>query len=173
MLKVLKTYFDLLLLAMLLIGFLLIAGQRLAVAPIYETDESYTLQVAYEMLMHGKLALPMYRYLGGNIENVWHSFTPLYFALLSGFLKLFGVGLFAVLFIISDQTVLERSRLLRNDYAAAFFALLAFYLFEIAETKNKTRWYLFAGLAAGAGAMCHLSIIYMIAAICLLMLLKD
>jgi len=205
MLKVLKTHFDLLLLAFLLISFLLIAGQRLAVAPIYETDESYTLQVAYEMLTHGKLALPMYRYLGGNIENVWHSFTPLYFLLLSGFLKLFGIGVlqgrifnlltvaltftmvyyigrrlinwrvgfFAVLFMISDQTVLERSRLLRNDYAAAFFALLAFYLFEIAETKNKARWYLFAGLAAGAGAMCHLSIIYMIAAICLLMLLKD
>ncbi len=205
MIKALKTNYDPLLLALLLTGFLLIALQRLSTAPIYETDESYTLQVAYEMLTHGKLSLPMYRYLGGNIENVWHSFTPLYFALLSGFLKLFGIGVFqgrifnlltvtltltmvyfigrrlinwrvgffAVLFIISDQTVLERSRLLRNDYAAAFFALLAFYLFEVAATKQKSRFYLFAGLAAGAGAMCHLSIIYMIAAICLLMLLQD
>ena len=205
MIKALKTNYDLLLLVLLILAFLLIAMQRLSTAPIYETDESYTLQVAYEMLTHGKLALPMYRYLGGNIENVWHSFTPLYFALLSGFLKFAGIGVFqgrifnlltvvltltivyfigrrlinwrvgflAVLFIISDQTVLERSRLLRNDYAAAFFALLAFYLFEIAEIQQKNRFYLFAGLAAGAGAMCHLSIIYMIAAICLLMLLKD
>jgi 4-amino-4-deoxy-L-arabinose transferase-like glycosyltransferase len=203
--KAIKNHFDFILFALLITAYLFLATQQLATAPIYETDESYTLQVAYEMLTRGNLALPMYRYLGGNIENVWHSFTPLYFVLLSGFLKLFGigvlqgrifnlltfvltmvmvygigrrlfhwrVGLVAVLLIMSDQTVLERSRLLRNDYAAEAVALLAFWLFDIAEKRQSRRWYVAAGLAAGAGAMCHLSIIYMIAAIGLLMLLKT
>lgn len=203
--KALKNNFDIIIFALLITGYLLLATQRLATSPIYETDESYTLQVAYEMLNRGNLALPMYRYLGGNIENAWHSFTPLYFVLLSSFLKVFGigvfqgrvfnlitfiltlllvyllgrrllnwrVGLFAVTLIMSDQTVLERSRLLRNDYAAEAFALFAFYLFEKAESGNRSRFYLFAGLAAGAGVMCHTSILYMIGAICLLMLFKD
>jgi 4-amino-4-deoxy-L-arabinose transferase-like glycosyltransferase len=203
--KAIRNHFDFILFALLITAYLFLATEQLASAPIYETDESYTLQVAYEMLTQGKLSLPMYRYLGGNIENVWHSFTPLYFVLLSGFLKIFGVGVmqgrifnlitfvltmlmvygigrrlvhwrvgfFAVLLIMSDQTVLERSRLLRNDYAAEAFALLAFWLFDIAEKRRSHKWYLAAGLAAGAGAMCHLSIIYMIAAICLLMLLKE
>jgi 4-amino-4-deoxy-L-arabinose transferase-like glycosyltransferase len=203
--KAIRNHFDYLLFAILLTAYLLLATRQLSVAPIYETDESYTLQVAYEMLIQGKLALPMYRYLGGNIENVWHSFTPLYFTLLSGFMKVFGigvlqgrvfnlitfsvtmfmvyligkwlihwrVGLVAVFIIMTDQTVLERSRLLRNDYAAAAFALLAFWLFEYAEKQRSTRWYIAAGLAAGAGTMCHLSVIYMIAAISLLMLLKE
>ena len=52
-----------------------------------------TLQVPYEILNHGKLAFPMYRFLGGNIENVWHSFTPVFFFALSGFMKIFGWGL--------------------------------------------------------------------------------
>ncbi len=203
--KVIKNHFDFIFFALLITAYLFLAAQQLASAPIYETDESYTLQVAYEMLTQGHLGLPMYRYLGGNIENVWHSFTPFFFVLLSGFLKIFGigvlqgrifnlltfaltmlmvygigrqlfhwrVGLFAVLLIISDQTVLERSRLLRNDYAAEAFALFAFWLFEIAEKRQTSRLYMVAGLAAGAGAMCHLSIIYMIAAICLTMLVKE
>lgn len=173
--------------------------------PVYQTDESFTLQVPYEILNRGKLALPMYRYLGGNIENVWHSLTPLFFLILSGFLKLFGfgvlqgrvfnlitvvltlwmvylvgrrlfdwrVGLIAVVMITSDQTVLERSRLLRNDYAAEALALLAFYLYEAATRRNSSRLYLASGLAAGAGVMCHTSILYMLAAIFLLMLLRD
>jgi 4-amino-4-deoxy-L-arabinose transferase-like glycosyltransferase len=203
--KALKNNFDLVIFVLLITGYLFLATQRLATSPIYETDESYTLQVSYEMLNRGNLALPMYRYLGGNIENVWHSFTPLYFVLLSGFLKLFGigvfqgrifnlitfvltlllvyllgrrmfnwrVGLFAIILIMSDQTVLERSRLLRNDYAAEALALLAFYLFEKAESGNRSRFYVAAGLAAGAGVMCHTSLLYMICAISLLMLLKD
>jgi len=186
-------------------GFLLVAAARLNEVPVYETDESYTLQVPYEMLHHGRLALPMYRFLGGNIEQVWHSLTPLFFLLLSGFLKLFGfgvlqgrifnlitvalvmlmvyltgrrlfdwrAGLAAIVLMASDQTVLERARLLRNDYAAEFFALLAFLLYELAERRQSRRYYIGAGLAAGAGVMCHSSIFYMIAALSLLMLMRD
>src|ERR1044072_4168545 len=90
--KAIRNHFDFILFVLLITAFLFLATQQLDVAPIYETDESYTLQVAYEMLTQGKLALPMYRYLGGNIENIWHSFTPLFFTLLSGFLKIFGIG---------------------------------------------------------------------------------
>jgi 4-amino-4-deoxy-L-arabinose transferase-like glycosyltransferase len=204
-LQTLTARWDFLLFAVVLGGFLLVATVRLAGVPVYETDESYTLQVPYEMLTRGHLSLPMYRFLGGNIENVWHSLTPLFFLLLSGFLKLFGFGvlqgrafnlitvalvmlmvyvvgrrlldwraaLAAVVLMASDQTVLERARLLRNDYAAEFFALLAFVLFEVAERRRQTRFYVGAGLAAGAGVMCHSSIFYMIAAITLLMLMRD
>ncbi len=201
----LKRHFDLFLFALLVVGFAFIAAQRLGTAPVPETDESYTLQVAYEVVNHNKIALPMYRYLGGNIENHWHSYTPVYFVMLGGFLKTFGWGLvegrafnlltalatlvmmyfiarrlfdwraamIAALLLISDQTFLERARLLRNDYAAAFFALLAFYLFEIAEEKRRNGFYIASGLAAGAGVMCHTNILYMIGAIGLLMLLRD
>jgi 4-amino-4-deoxy-L-arabinose transferase-like glycosyltransferase len=186
-------------------GFVFVAMQRLATVPVYGTDEAYTLQVPYEILNHGKLALPMYRYLGGNIENVWHSLTPLFFLILSGFLKVFGfgvlqgrvfnlitvvltlwmvyligrrlfewrVGLVAVLMITSDQTVLERSRQVRNDYAAEALALLAFYLYEAAARRKSGKLYVASGLAAGAGVMCHTTILYMLGAIFILMLLQD
>ncbi len=201
----LKLRLDLVLVALVIGGFVFVAAQRLATVPVYEIDEAYSLQVPYEMLTRGKLALPMYRYMGGNIENVWHSFTPLFFLILSGFLKVFGfgvlqgrvfnlitvvltlwmvyligrrlfdwrVGLIAVLMITSDQTVLERSRLLRNDYAAEALALLAFYLYDLAEQRKSGRLYVASGLAAGAGVMCHTNILYMLAAIGLLMLLTE
>src|SRR2546423_1554891 len=204
-LRPLAARWDLLLFALVLGGFLLVATVRISDVPVYETDESYTLQVPYEMLMRGHLALPMYRFLGGNITQVWHSLTPLFFLLLSGFLKLFGfgvlqgrvfnlitvalvllmvyvigrrlfdwrAGLAAIVLMASDQTVLERARLLRNDYAAEGFALLAFWLYDVAERRRQTRFYVGAGLAAGAGVMCHSSILYMIAAIALLMLMRD
>lgn len=74
-------------------GFVFVAGQRLATFPIPDTDESMTLQVPYEILNRGKLAFPMYQFVGGNIENSWHSFTPVFFVILSGFLKVAGWGL--------------------------------------------------------------------------------
>src|SRR3989442_1002250 len=80
-------------LALVLTGFVYVGAQRLGTVPLPETDEAYTLQVPYEMLFHGKLALPMLRYLGGNIENVWHSYTPVYFVALTAFFKLVGWGL--------------------------------------------------------------------------------
>ena len=72
LLPLLRRHFDLILLAALVCAFVFIASQRLAAVPLPETDEAFTLQVPYEMLHRGKLALPMLRYLGGNIENVWH-----------------------------------------------------------------------------------------------------
>src|SRR5262252_8207947 len=180
------------------------AAVRLGTYPVYETDESYILQVAYEILNRGKLALPMYRFLGGNIEKVWHSFTPLYFFSLSGFLELFGFGVLqgrvfnliaalfclmmvyligrrlfnwrvafiAVVMMVSDPTVLQRARMVRNDYPAEAFALLAFYLYERAEERKSARYFVAAGLAAGAGIMCHPSIMYMVIAPGLLMLFR-
>lgn len=203
--KGLKSNLDFMLVAAVIGGFVVVAAQRLGVVPVPEGDEAFTLQVPYEMLQRGKLALPMLRYLGGNIENVWHSFTPVYFLLLSGFFKLFGfgiaqgrafnlvtaaltlvmvyligrklfdwrAGLVTVVMLIGDQTFLERSRLLRNDYAAATFALLAYFLYEMAERRKSTRLMAASGLAAGAGVMCHTNVIYMVAAICLLILLTE
>jgi 4-amino-4-deoxy-L-arabinose transferase-like glycosyltransferase len=203
--KGLKSNLDLALVAVVISGFVVVAAQRLGVVPVPEGDEAFTLQVPYEMLQRGKLALPMLRYLGGNIENVWHSFTPVYFLLLSGFFKLFGfgiaqgrafnlmtaaltllmvyvigrklfdwrAGLVAVVMLIGDQTFLERSRLLRSDYAAATFALLAYFLYETAERRKSTRLLAVSGLAAGAGVMCHTNVIYLVAAICLLILLRE
>ena len=196
---------DFALLLLMIGGFVFVAAQRLATVPVPEGDEAFTLQVPYEMLYRGQLSLPMFRYLGGNIENVWHSFTPVCFLLMSGFFKLFGFGVvqgrafnlltaattllmiyligrrlfgwragaFAVLMMIGDQTFIERSRLLRNDYAAATFALLAFYFYEVARQRRSKAFYVASGLAAGAGVMCHTNILYMIVAIGLLILLGD
>jgi 4-amino-4-deoxy-L-arabinose transferase-like glycosyltransferase len=196
---------DLLLLFLLVAGFAFIAAMRLGSVPVPETDEAYTLQVAYEVVNHGKIALPMYRYLGGNIENAWHSYTPVYFVLLGGFFKLFGWGLaqgrafnlitalftlvmmyaiarkhfnwraaiIAGFLLISDVTFLERARMLRNDYTAAGFALLAFYLYEIGEAKGQAKWFIGAGLATGAGVMCHTNDLYIFGAILLLMLCRE
>jgi len=196
---------DLIAVALIIGAFVAVASQRLGTVPVPEGDEAFTLQVPYEMLNHGNLALPMLRYLGGNIENVWHSFIPVYFAILSGFHQLFGfgliqgrafnlvtaaltllmiyllgrrlfdwrAGLIAMVMLVGDQTFFERSRLLRDDYAAAAFGLLAFYLYEMAAERKKTRLYLASGLAAGAGAMCHTNMLYVIGAILLLILLRE
>jgi 4-amino-4-deoxy-L-arabinose transferase-like glycosyltransferase len=204
MTRMLKKHFDMILMALIIASFLALAAQGLASVPVPDTDESYMLQVSYEMIYRGKLAQPFSRYLGGNIENNLHSFTPVYFVMLSGFLKLFGwgilqgrvfnlitaaftlmmifiigrkmfnwrVGLTAIILVISDITFLYRSRFLRNDYSAAMFALLAFYLYEEAEKRKDWRWFMGSGLAAGAAFMSHTTALYMIAAICALMLFR-
>jgi 4-amino-4-deoxy-L-arabinose transferase-like glycosyltransferase len=89
----LRKNFDFALLGLIIAGFLLIATQRLATVPVPDTDESYMLQISYEMIYRGKLANPFLRYLGGNIENNLHSFMPLHYVIQSGFLKIFGWGL--------------------------------------------------------------------------------
>lgn len=200
----LKKRFDLILMVVVVAGFVAVAAQGLARVPVPDTDESYMLQVSYEMIYHGKLAQPFSRYLGGNIENSLHSFTPVYFVMLSGFLKVFGwgilqgrifnlitaaltlvmvffigrklfdwrVGLTAIILVVSDITFLYRSRLLRNDYSAAMFALLAFYLYEEAEKRKDWRWFMGSGLAAGAALMSHTTALYMVVAIFALMLFR-
>ena len=196
---------DLVIVGLVIAAFVFVAAQRLGAVPVPEGDEAFTLQVPYEMLNRGKLALPMFRYLGGNIENVWHSYIPVYFLILSGFHELFGfgleqgrafnlmtaamtllmvyligrrlfdwrAGLIAVVMLVGDQTFFERSRLLRDDYAAAAFALLAFYLYEVAEERNKAGPYVASGLAAGAGVMSHTNMLYMIGAVGLLMVMRE
>jgi 4-amino-4-deoxy-L-arabinose transferase-like glycosyltransferase len=200
-----RRHFDLPIFLILVACFACIAAYRLGVVPVPETDEAYTLQVAYEVEHHGRIALPMYRYLGGNIENSWHSYTPVYFVLLGGFFKVFGWGLaqgrafnlltalltlgvmyalarrlfnwrvamIAALMMVVDVTFLERARMLRNDYAAAAFALLAFYLYELAEARQQKKLFIASGLAAGVGVMCHTNDLYMLGAILLLMLLRS
>lgn len=149
----LKKLCDFLVIPLLLAGFLAIAGQRIGSVPVPDDgDESMILQVPYEILHRGKFAWPMYRYLGGNIENAWHSFRPVYYLLLTGFFKLFGwgltqgrvfnlitaaialllvyvigrrligwrAGLVGVVMLISDPTFFERSRMIRNEYQAAY-----------------------------------------------------
>lgn len=191
----------------LIIGvFVFLAVQRLGTVPVPDKgNEAFMLQVPYEILHRGKIAVPLWRYLGGNIENAWHSYRPVYFLLLSGFYKVFGLGLAqgrafnlitsvitllmvyligrrmfdwraglaAVLLLISDVLFFERSRMLRDDFAAGMFALGAFYLYEMAEERKRGLLYFVAGLAAGAGLMCHLNTLYMVGAICLLMLLRS
>jgi 4-amino-4-deoxy-L-arabinose transferase-like glycosyltransferase len=203
--KALRFKLDLVIVGLVIAAFVAVAAQRLGTVPVPEGDEAFTLQVPYEVLNRGKLALPMLRYLGGNIENAWHSYIPVYFVILSGFHKLFGfglaegrafnlmtaaltllmiyligrrlfdwrAGLIAVVMLVGDQTFFERSRLLRDDYAAAAFALLAFYLYEMAEERRKAGLYVASGLAAGAGVMSHTNMLYMIGAVGLLILMRE
>ena len=201
----LKHKFDFLLLALVLTGFTFVAGQRLATVPLPDSDEAMMLQIPYEILYRGKLAFPMKSFYGGNIENAWHSLTPLVFTTLSGFFKVFGwglsqgrafnlitallvllmvyliarrlfawqVGLVAILLIISDPLFLARSRLLRHDLISVAFGLLAFYLYERAEERERRWHYLGSGLAAGAGVMCHTNLLYMLAVVAVLMLMRN
>lgn len=201
----LRRYFDWPILALVIGGFVFVAAQRLSTVPVPEGDESYMLQVSYEMLYRNKVAVPMMRYLGGNIENAWHSRTPIYFLIVRAYHKLVGYGLLegrifnllsaaatlamlylaarrrfdwrvaliGVLVLMSDVSFLERSRLLRNDFTGAFFAVLAYYLYELAEDKKSSRLYIATGLAAGAGVMCHTTILYMFCALGLLILLRN
>jgi len=201
----LKRNWDWFLLALIVAGFVTVAAQRLGTVPVPSGDEAYMSEVAYEMQYHGKIAVPLMRYLGGNIENAWHCRTPVYFLMMAGFHKLFGYGLaegrafnlvtaiatlilvyligrkmfdwragmVAVVMLVADQTFLERSRLLRNDYAGAAFALLAFYLYEVAVRRKNLKYYAASGLAAGAGVMSHNNALYMLGAIVLLIVMVD
>jgi len=203
--KGLKYNLDLVIVALIIATFVTVAAQRLGTVPVPEGDEAYMSQVTYEMLYRNKVAVPMMRYLGGNIENAWHSRTPIYFLLLRGFHKIFGfglvegrafnlataaltllmvyfvgrrlfdwrAGLIAIVLLVGDPVFFERSRFLRNDFAAAAMALIAFYLFEVAQRRASVKYYIASGLAAGAGVMCHINILYMVGAIALLILLKE
>ena len=196
---------DFLLFLLPVSGFVFVAAQRIGTIPVPEGDEAMILQLPYEVLNRGKFAWPMFRLLGGNIENEWHSLRPIYFWIVTGVAKLFGFGLeqerafnlftavttllmvylisrrlfdwragvFALLMLIGDQTFLERSRLIRNDYLPATFALLAFYFYEIARTRKQSGYYVASGLAVGAGVMSHTNILYMVIVIGLLILLRD
>jgi 4-amino-4-deoxy-L-arabinose transferase-like glycosyltransferase len=202
----LKKYCEFGMPALVIGGYVFVAAQRIGAAPVPDDgDESMILQVPYEIINRGKFAWPMYRYLGGNIENLWHSFRPVYYLLLTGFFKVFGwgltqgrvfnlttaaltlvmvylvgrrlfgwrAGLVAVVMLVSDQTFFERSRMIRNEYPAAVFALLAFYFYEIAEERRSGRFYVASGLAAGAGVMVHTNLLYVLGAIFLLMLMRK
>jgi 4-amino-4-deoxy-L-arabinose transferase-like glycosyltransferase len=205
-LSLLRNNSDFVLIALLLGGFVFLASQRLGTVPVPDKgNEAFMLQVPYEILHRGKIAVPLWRYLGGNIENSWHSYRPVYFLMLSGFYEVFGlgllqgrafnlttaavtllmvyligrrmfdwrVGLIAVLMLVSDLLFFERSRMLRDDFAACMFALAAFYLYEMAEERKRGLLYFASGLAVGAGLMCHLNVLYMAGGICLLILMKD
>lgn len=202
----LRRNFDWPILALVIGGFVFVAAERLGTVPVPDKgNEAFMLQVPYEILHRGKLAIPLWRYLGGNIENSWHSYRPVYFLMLSGFYKVFGLGLLqgrafnlitavvtllmvyligrrmfdwraaliAVLMLGSDVLFFERSRMLRDDFAAGMFALGAFYLYEIAEERKRGILFFASGLAAGAALMCHLNMLYMVGAICLLMLMRH
>lgn len=205
-LSLLRKHSGFVLFVLVLGGFVFLAAQRLGTVPVPDKgNEAFMLQVPYEILHRGKIAVPLWRYLGGNIENSWHSYRPVYFLMLSGFYKVFGlgllqgrafnlitaavtlllvyligrrmfdwrVGLVAVLMLVSDLLFFERSRMLRDDFAACMFALAAFYLYEMAEERKRGLLYFGSGLAVGAGLMCHLNVLYIVGAICLLMLMRT
>jgi 4-amino-4-deoxy-L-arabinose transferase-like glycosyltransferase len=203
--KALRLNLDLVIVALVIGAFVAVAAERLETVPVPEGDEAYMAQVTYEMLYRNKVAVPMMRYLGGNIENAWHSRTPVYFLLMRGFHKLFGFGLLqgrafnlvtaaltvlmvyfvgrrlfdwragfiAIVLLVGDPVFFERSRFLRNDFAAAAFAMLAFYLYEVAQKRESVKYHVAAGLAAGAGVMCHINLLYMVGAIGLLIILRE
>src|SRR5262245_10823698 len=81
------------------------------------------------------------------------------------------VGLLAVLLLMSDAVFFEHARLLRNDYIAAFAAMLAYLFYEIAEERKRPRWFIATGLMAGASVMLHSNGLYILGTIPLMMLL--
>jgi 4-amino-4-deoxy-L-arabinose transferase-like glycosyltransferase len=204
--KFLKRYWDFAILGALVAGFVFVAAQQIGTVPVPDNgDESMLLQIPYEIIHRGKFAWPMCRYLGGNIENAWHSFRPALFIVTAGFFKVFGwgltqgrvfnlisaaltlimvyvigrrffdwrTGLTGVAMLISDQVFFERSRMFRYEHPAAMVALLAFYLYEIAEERQSKWLYIAAGLAAGTAVMVHTNLLYLPVAIVALMLVRH
>jgi 4-amino-4-deoxy-L-arabinose transferase-like glycosyltransferase len=204
--RLLKDNWDFGLLGALVGGFAFVAAQRIGSVPVPDNgDESMLLQIPYEIIYRGKFAWPMCRYLGGNIENAWHSFRPGLFLMSAGFFKVFGwgltqgrvfnlitaaltlvmvyvvgrrlfdwrTGLTGVAMLISDQVFFERSRMVRYEHPAAMVALLAFYLYEIAEERRSKWLYIASGLAAGTAVMVHTNLIYLPVAILALMLIRH
>jgi len=82
-------------------------------------------------------------------------------------------GIVAVILLASDPTFLERSRMVRTDFAPAMFGALAFYLYEVAEDRKKWRWYVASGLSAGLAVLCHPNLLYLAGAILLLIALRH
>ncbi len=81
-------------------------------------------------------------------------------------------GFAAIVLLASDLTFLERSRMIRTDFVPAMFALLAFYLYEIAEGRKSWRLYAASGVSAGVGVLGHPNVLYVVGAILLLMLMR-
>ncbi|HXF40326.1 MAG TPA: glycosyltransferase family 39 protein [Blastocatellia bacterium] len=93
MLKILRQNIDWVIFVLIVAGFTLVAAQRLGEVPVPQVDESYMMQTSYEMLNRGKLSLPFRRFIGGNIENNWHSLTPVHYVIQTAFFKVFGWGI--------------------------------------------------------------------------------
>ena len=93
MLKILRLHIDWLIFVLIVAGFTLVVAQRLGEVPVPQVDESYMMQTSYEMLNRGKLSLPFRHFIGGNIENNWHSLTPVHYVIQTGFFKIFGWGI--------------------------------------------------------------------------------
>src|SRR5215469_11341011 len=89
--RVSRRYWDFGLLGALVGGFVFIAIQRLGAVPIPdEGDEAMLLQVAYEIIHRGKFGYPIFLHMGGNIDNVWHSFRPALVRMEAAVFKIFG-----------------------------------------------------------------------------------
>jgi len=93
LLKILRLHIDWLIFVLIVAGFTLVVAQRLGEVPVPQVDESYMMQTSYEMLNRGKLSLPFRHFIGGNIENNWHSLTPVHYVIQTGFFKIFGWGI--------------------------------------------------------------------------------
>jgi len=152
-------------------GNLALPFRRLLGGNIETTWHSFT--PLHYVIQSGFLKVFGWGLLQGRVFNLVMSSLMLVMLYLIG-RKLFGwqPGLIAVLLIVCDVTFLERSRYLRNDYSAAMFALLAFYVYEAAERRKNWRWYIGCGLAAGAALMTHTTGLYMVLAIPVLMLFR-
>src|SRR5262249_35427185 len=134
-------------------GKLALPFRRLLGGNIETTWHSFT--PVHYVLQSGFLKLFGWGILQGRIFDL----ITAAFVLVMTFLiarKLFDwrAGIVAILLLASDVTFLYRSRLLRNDYSAAMFCLLGFYLYEEAGRRKDWRWFFGSGLAGGAALMC-------------------
>src|SRR4030095_9421902 len=134
----------------------------------------HSFRPVYYLMMTGFFKLFGWGLLQGRAFNLIVSALLLIIVYLIG-RRLFDwqAALVAVLLLVSDPTFLERSRMVRHDYAAAMFALLAFLLYEAAREKKKGALYVAAGIAGGAAAMCHTISFDMLGAIVLLIILSE
>ena len=132
----------------------------------------HSLTPLYYVLLAGFMKLTGWGVLEGRIFNLITAILLIIVVYIIA-RKMFDwrVGLCSVVLLMSDAVFFEHAKLLRNDYIAAFAAMLAYLLYEIAEERKRSIWFIATGLAAGACVMLHSNGLYMLGAIPLMMLL--
>lgn len=184
-----QAWMERLFVGMLLGSFLCLALMKIGFHPAPWKDEAWLMQPAFELANNGRMALPMFRHVGGGVgERIYTD--PVFSAALAFWFKLFGFGMttarvfnllcsllvlglvyamgrrFAVLagvvaivLLVLDNNFFTTARFLRNDLLCLLWCVSSSYVYL--RHKN-SRGLFIAGLLASLGVLTHLNGIYQV-----------
>jgi 4-amino-4-deoxy-L-arabinose transferase-like glycosyltransferase len=83
---------EIFLVSLAIIGFFVLAAQKIAFHPVPWKDEPWLMQPSFELLKTGQMAMPMFRHFGNELGD--RIFTdPIFTYLLAAWFKCFGFGM--------------------------------------------------------------------------------